>query len=64
MYGVLIDTKTDRNVTEQRMRKLTALNVKDLPPLNMAIKRVKRRWQAPVGSLLGSHVSVLQEARD
>jgi thiol:disulfide interchange protein DsbC len=41
MYGVLIDTKTDRNVTEQRMRKLTALNVKDLPPLNMAIKRVK-----------------------
>lgn len=41
IYGVLIDTKTDRNVTEQRMRKLTALNVKDLPPLNMAIKRVK-----------------------
>jgi len=41
MYGVLIDTRTDRNVTEQRMRKLTALNVKDLPPLNMAIKRVK-----------------------
>ncbi len=41
MYGVLIDTKTDRNVTEQRMRKLTALNVKQLPPLDMAIKRVK-----------------------
>jgi thiol:disulfide interchange protein DsbC len=41
IYGVLIDTKTDRNVTEQRMRKLTALNVKQLPPLNMAIKRVK-----------------------
>jgi thiol:disulfide interchange protein DsbC len=41
IYGVLIDTKTDRNVTEQRMRKLTALNVRDLPPLNMAIKRVK-----------------------
>ena len=41
IYGVLVDTKTDRNVTEQRMRKLTALNVRDLPPLNMAIKRVK-----------------------
>ena len=41
IYGVLVDTKTDRNVTEQRMRKLTALKVRDLPPLNMAIKRVK-----------------------
>ena len=41
IYGVLIDTKTDRNVTEARMRKLTALNMKDMPPLNMAIKRVK-----------------------
>ena len=41
IYGVLVDTKTDRNVTEQRMRKLTVLKVRDLPPLNMAIKRVK-----------------------
>ena len=41
IYGVLIDTKTDRNVTEQRVRKLTALNVNQLPPLNLAIKRVK-----------------------
>ena len=41
IYGVLIDTKTDRNYTEQRMRKLTALNVAQLPPLDMAIKRVK-----------------------
>ena len=41
IFGVLVDTKTNRNVTEQRMRKLTALNVKDLPPLEMAIKRVK-----------------------
>jgi thiol:disulfide interchange protein DsbC len=41
IYGVLIDTKTDRNVTEQRMRKLTALSVAQLPPLTMAIKRVK-----------------------
>ena len=41
IYGVLIDTKTDRNMTEQSMRKLTALNVKQLPPLTMAIKRVK-----------------------
>ena len=41
IYGVLIDAKTDRNVTEARMRKLTALNMKDMPPLNMAIKRVK-----------------------
>jgi thiol:disulfide interchange protein DsbC len=41
VYGVLIDTKTDSNVTEQRIRKLTALNVAQLPPLTMAMKRVK-----------------------
>ena len=39
--GQLIDTKTSLNVTEQRFRKLTALNLKDLPPPEMAIKRVK-----------------------
>lgn len=39
--GQLIDTKTSLNVTEQRMRKLTALNVNDMPPQEMAIKRVK-----------------------
>ncbi len=41
IFGVLIDTKTNRNVTEQSLRRLTALNLKDLPPLDMAIKRVK-----------------------
>ena len=41
MIGELIDTKTSQNVTEQRMRKLTALNLKELPPLSAAIKRVK-----------------------
>ena len=41
IYGVLIDTKTDSNITEQRIRKLTALKVDQLPPLNLAIKRVK-----------------------
>ena len=41
IYGVLIDTKTDSNITEQRIRKLTALNVAQLPPLSQAIKRVK-----------------------
>jgi thiol:disulfide interchange protein DsbC len=39
--GALVDTSTSRNVTEQRMRKLTALNLKELPPLSTAIKRVK-----------------------
>ncbi len=38
--GELIDTKTNAHVTELRYRKLTALNVKDLPPLSMAIKKV------------------------
>ena len=38
IYGVLIDTKTDSNITEQRIRKLTALNVAQLPPLSQAIK--------------------------
>jgi len=41
MIGELIDTKTSMNVTEQRFRKLTALNLKELPPPDMAIKRVK-----------------------
>lgn len=41
MVGELIDTKTSLNVTEQRFRKLTALNLKEMPPLDMAIKRVK-----------------------
>ncbi len=41
LYGVLIDTKTNRNMTEQSVRKLTAVNVAQLPPLTMAIKRVK-----------------------
>jgi thiol:disulfide interchange protein DsbC len=41
IYGVLIDTKTDTNITEQRIRKLTALSVAQLPPLSQAIKRVK-----------------------
>ena len=41
IYGMLIDTATNRNVTEQRLRKLAALDVTQLPPLDMAIKRVK-----------------------
>ncbi len=40
-HGEIIDTKTNARVTEQRMRKLTALNLKELPPLSAAIKRVK-----------------------
>ena len=39
--GELIDVKTNARVTELRYRKLTALNLKDLPPLSMAIKKVK-----------------------
>jgi len=39
--GALIDTKTNANVTELSFRKRTALNLKDLPPLSMAIKRVR-----------------------
>jgi thiol:disulfide interchange protein DsbC len=41
IIGQLIDTKTSVNVTEQRFRKFTALNLKDLPPPEMAITRVK-----------------------
>jgi thiol:disulfide interchange protein DsbC len=41
LIGELIDTKTSLNVTEQRFRKLTALDLKELPALEMAIKRVK-----------------------
>ena len=41
IYGMIINTETNQNVTEARMRKLSALDVKLLPPLDMAIKRVK-----------------------
>ena len=41
IIGQLIDTKTSLNVTEQHFRKYTALNLKDLPPFDMAIKRVR-----------------------
>jgi thiol:disulfide interchange protein DsbC len=41
IIGELIDTKTSRNVTEQRFRKFTALNLKELPSPEMAIKRVR-----------------------
>src|SRR5688500_16404765 len=40
-HGEIIDTKTNLRVTEQRMRKLTALKLQDLPPLTSAIRRVK-----------------------
>jgi len=39
--GSMFDTKTNANLTELSYRKLTALNLKDLPPLSMAIKKVK-----------------------
>ena len=41
IYGVLVDTKTNRNMTEQSLRRLTAVKMADLPPLATAIKRVK-----------------------
>jgi len=40
LVGNLIDAKTDRNVTQQRMRKLTAVNVKEIP-LDLAIRKVR-----------------------
>jgi thiol:disulfide interchange protein DsbC len=41
IFGVMVDTKTNRNVTEQSVRKLTAVKLSELPPVSMAIKRVK-----------------------
>lgn len=40
MLGPLIDAKTMKNVTEERMRKLTAIRFNDLP-LDRAIKQVR-----------------------
>jgi thiol:disulfide interchange protein DsbC len=40
MVGNLIDVKTSANLTQQRLRKLTAVEWKDLP-LDLAIKKVK-----------------------
>ena len=41
IYGMIINTATNQNVTEARMRKLSALDLKLLPSLDLAIKRVK-----------------------
>lgn len=40
MVGNLIDVKTSKNLTQQRLRKLTAIDWKNLP-LDLAIKKVK-----------------------
>jgi thiol:disulfide interchange protein DsbC len=40
LVGNLIDIKTSQNLTQQRLRKLTAIEWKDLP-LDLAIKKVK-----------------------
>ena len=39
IVGNLIDTKTSQNVTQQRLRKLTAINVKEIP-LDLGIRKV------------------------
>lgn len=40
VVGNLIDTKTSQNVTQLRLRKLTAVDVKEVP-LDLAIRKVK-----------------------
>ena len=40
LVGNLIDAKTNQNVTQQRLRKLTAINVKEIP-LDLSIRKVK-----------------------
>jgi thiol:disulfide interchange protein DsbC len=40
LVGNLIDVKTSQNLTQQRLRKLTAIDWKELP-LDLAIKKVK-----------------------
>ncbi len=40
LVGNLIDTKTNQNLTQQRLRKLTAVNVKEIP-LDLAIRKVR-----------------------
>ncbi len=40
LVGNLVDTKTNQNVTQQRLRKLTAVNVKEVP-LELAIRKVR-----------------------
>jgi thiol:disulfide interchange protein DsbC len=44
IFGNLIDTKTNQNVTQLRLRKLTGINLKDLP-LDMAIKKVRGKGE-------------------
>ena len=40
LVGFLVDTKTSQNVTQQRLRKLTGVNVKEIP-LDQGIRKVK-----------------------
>ena len=40
LVGNLIDARTPQNVTQQRLRKLTAINVKEIP-LDLGIRKVK-----------------------
>ncbi len=40
LVGNLIDTKSSQNVTQQRLRKFTAVNVKEIP-LDLAIRKVR-----------------------
>lgn len=40
LVGNLIDTKTNQNISQQRLRKLTAINVKEVP-LDLGIRKVK-----------------------
>lgn len=44
VFGNIIDTKTSQNVTQLRLRKLTGINLNDLP-LDMAIKKVKGKGE-------------------
>jgi thiol:disulfide interchange protein DsbC len=60
LVGSLIDGKTMKNVTSERMQKLTAIKFSDLP-LTHAIKQVRGDGKRVFASFRGSELRLLQE---
>ena len=60
--GNIIETKTDRNLTEERKRKLAMIPFDELP-LELAFKKVKGKGERKIAGVLRSRLPVLQAHR-
>lgn len=57
----LIDLKTNRNITDERMRKLNAIKFSDLP-LEQAIKQVRGNGKRVIATFEGTPIVVIASA--